>query len=76
VLCAVLTNSPNSCPSESLFSIFKELTMKMRRGLMSTKLNYRCNRNLTNERCSSVVECLDRGERGGMGDRVGRLVLV
>ena len=69
VLCAVLTNSPNSCPSECLFNTTYNddttssilttssirLTMTIRSRLTPTTLNYRYSHSLTNEPCGIRV---------------------
>jgi hypothetical protein len=50
----------------------------MRTRLHTLNYPYRDSPSLTNETCSTRVsiDSLDRGGRGGMGEGVGRLVLV
>jgi hypothetical protein len=55
VLRAVLTNSFNSCPPESLFILFNATYNDDQRSLTLTTLNYRCSHSLTNEACGSTV---------------------
>ena len=74
MLRAVLTNSPNSCPPERLFSIFN-VTYNDDQKRSHTDYIELSMQSQFDERVV-VVECLDRGGRGGMGYRVGRLVLV
>ncbi len=61
VLREVMANSPNSFPPERLFSIFNATYDDDQK------------RSHTD---SVVVECLDRGGRGGMGEEVRRLVVT
>ena len=58
VLRAVLTNAPNSCPPERLFSIFNATYNDDQKQSQFNKLSYRCSRSLTNETCSIRVSSL------------------
>jgi hypothetical protein len=55
VLREVLTNSPNSCPPERLFSIFNATYNDDQKSSYTDYIEYRCSRSLTNEPCSSRV---------------------
>ncbi len=75
VLRAVLTNSPNSCPPERLFSTSIQLSMTIRSRLTPTKCSYRSSQSLTNEDSSSrVTRSEGEGEEWVRG--FGRLLAV
>ncbi len=67
VLNAVLTNSPNPCLSERLFSIFNSTFDADQKNSYLTICSYRCSHSLTDESRPLVVQCLDQRGKGRNG---------
>ncbi len=71
VLCAVLTNSPNSYPTERFFSLFNTTYDDDQKRSHTDYIELSIQSQFNKRPRPVVVQCLDRGGRGGMVEGVG-----